>query len=294
MRRPDSRSQTAVWHAVVVDVPLPDHEELLALFATEALGVDQRVRGQERLVLRLWYSTSAEARGVRDRAEAWLSSAPGRLGQAPSVEVQTDDRWVERYRAGLKPFPLGRRFLVVPGEDPALADEREILRLPPGRAFGTGEHPTTRACTVLLEAHVGPGEHWIDLGCGSGILSVVAARLGAARVLALDVDPDAAVVARQMSRSNGVGQRVAVVEGSLSSAREGAWDGVVANIAGSFFLAHAAALMSVLGEGGLLIVSGFLRRDAEEVRAAIGSAAGAVVGKVAIEPWSALAFRRGS
>ncbi len=177
-------------------------------------------------------------------------------------------------QAGLAPIWVGRRLAVTPPHvDATIAPGLIPVRIDAGRAFGAGDHPTTQLCLRALERHSRPGDTVLDLGTGTGILAIAAAKLGAGSVLAVDTDPEAVRVARENSAANGVAGLVRVEQGSLAEARDGRWGPyeaqvVVANIlAGvivSFFdqgLGHAVA------PGGLLIVSGFLQTQTPEVRA---------------------------
>lgn len=182
------------------------------------------------------------------------------------VESIADGRWAERYQEGLVPFALGQKFVVVPsGMRSDAAPSRIPILLVPGRAFGTGEHATTALCAEALEEQVGPGERWIDLGTGSGILSVVAAGCGAAHVLALDLDLEAVRIARRVVRANRVDEQVEVRHGSLERARGEPWDGVVANVEGVFLKERAGELAAALAADGVLISSGIPRGEEEDV-----------------------------
>lgn len=206
----------------------------------------------------------------------------------PTIREIRDDRWVEAYQAGLRPLPLGRRFVVLPGDDHRAPPERDPIVLVPGRAFGTGEHPTTRLCAAALEAVVEPGSRWLDLGTGSGVLAVVASRCGARRVDAVDVDPDAVEVAREVVARNAAAGGVEVRTGSADSLDDGAYDGVVANISEVYFLTRAADIARVLRPGGRLVASGFLVEDAADVVASLARAGLVAVGDRAEEgEWSA-------
>jgi ribosomal protein L11 methyltransferase len=187
------------------------------------------------------------------------------------LERVADGRWVERYQASLRPYPLGRRFTIDPGggDTQRAEGDRQLLRLVPGRAFGTGEHPTTRLCAAALEVRVDDGSRWIDLGCGSGILALVASRSGAARVLALDTDPEALTVAREVLAANGGPGVIEIRRGSTEAASGECWGGIVANIDAAFFLGRAAELAALLDPGGHLLASGFLEAQRPEVERAL-------------------------
>jgi ribosomal protein L11 methyltransferase len=217
--------------------------------------------------------------GTRDEAEACCSRAAHVLGShglpsasGTAIDPVDDDRWVERWQASLAPIPLGAGFVVVREEGSGVRDGREPIRLVPGMAFGTGEHPTTRLCAAALEERVAVGSRWLDLGAGTGVLAILAARRGATRVLAVEVDPDAANVASSVVAANGAAGAVEVRLGSIDAVGVERFDGIVANIQASFFLANAAALAGALAEDGVLLASGFLDEDVTDVTSALRSA----------------------
>lgn len=179
-------------------------------------------------------------------------------------------------RKNLAPQPIGHRFLVVPaGIDPPPDIDRIVLRIDAGSAFGDGAHPTTQLCLAALERHCTPGS-LIDLGAGTGILSIAAARLGAAPVLAVDIDAASVAIARANIERNDVAGVVRVEEGSLADVRSGRYGvtqapvvvaNILANVLVDFF---ATGLVETIEPGGLLILSGILRTQGPEIRARLG------------------------
>jgi ribosomal protein L11 methyltransferase len=158
---------------------------------------------------------------------------------------------------------IGRRLLVAPfWPDPPLEPGLIAIRLDPGRAFGNGAHPTTQLCLAALERHLRPHAAVIDLGTGTGILAIAAAKLGARSILAVDTDPEAVRVARANVVANHVVDQVRVEAGSLAELRSGQWGTVeapvvVANIlAGIIVDLFAQGLAQIVSPGGLLILSG--------------------------------------
>jgi ribosomal protein L11 methyltransferase len=138
--------------------------------------------------------------------------------------------WEEAWKKRLTVLRIGERIVIQPSWlDYDAGPEDVVIRLDPGMAFGTGLHPTTQICLRALEDFVQPGMEVLDLGTGSGVLAIAAAKLGAARVLAVDNDPQAVVVARRNVIDNGVGDRVQVREGSLLDISD-YYDLVVVNI----------------------------------------------------------------
>jgi len=280
------------WAAVVVEVPAEEAEELAGWLGLGSLGVEVLPAETHDSRLVRVYTEAHDAEPTLARARELLRARGlAAASGGAALEPVDDGRWVERYQRGLSPFPLGERFLIVPGERPADDPARTGIRLVPGRAFGTGEHPTTRLCVEALEREVSPGERWLDLGTGSGILAVVAAHCGASAVLALDVDPEAAAVAREVVEANGVGERVTVKVGGIER-REGPVDGAVANIAASYFAGRAPALSAALAPGGVLIASGFRQEDKSAVRRALAGAGLGGEAESTLDGWVALTFRK--
>jgi ribosomal protein L11 methyltransferase len=208
------------------------------------------------------------------------------------VESVADGRWAERWQEGLRPFPLGERFEVHPaGRVEGAAQGRLPVLLVPGRAFGTGEHPTTRLAAAALERHVRPGSRWLDLGTGTGLLALLAVRLGAGTVVARDTDPDAVEVAQETLEANGAGE-VTLALGSMETLAQAGFDGVAANIVAPFFLEHAAGVASLLAEGGVLLATGLLDEETPEVAASLERAGLRVETTEADGPWRLLVARR--
>ncbi len=286
--------EAAPWVAVVVEVPAPRADELAGWLGLDSLGVEVcAAEAAERRRLRIYVpaARAAEAmRHVRDvLARAGLSVPP----TGPGLEPVENGRWVERYQRALRPFPLGERFLVVPGEAAGRDPGRRTIRLVPGRAFGTGEHPTTRLCVTALEREVRSESDWVDVGTGSGILAVVAVHCGAARVTAIDIDPEAIEVAREVVAANGVAERVHLIAAGIRRLRHRS-DGAVVNVAASYFAGHAGDLARVVVEGGTLIASGFRPLDRPEVETALAGAGFRTVSTRDDGEWSVVVARLGA
>ena len=177
-------------------------------------------------------------------------------------------------RAEMQPMRVGRRWVVIPAQlEMAVEPSLLPIRIDAGTAFGTGQHPTTQLCLMAIERHLRPGATVLDLGTGTGILAIAAAKLGAARVLAVDIDAEAVRVARQNVALNGVASQVRVELGSLPEVVTGQWgvtqaDLVVANILAHVIVAFfEQGLAQAMTPQGLLVISGILRSQTPEVRA---------------------------
>ncbi|MEO8936417.1 MAG: 50S ribosomal protein L11 methyltransferase [Burkholderiaceae bacterium] len=191
-----------------------------------------------------------------------------------------DANWVALTQAQFDPIAIGERLWVVPSWHAlpigATADEAIVLRLDPGMAFGTGDHPTTRLCLAWLEQNLVVGETVIDYGCGSGILAIAAKLLGAGHVVGTDIDEQAIAASRTNAADNGV-----AIDFTPSTAFVG--DGaqlVVANILSNPLKILAPLLASLVEPGGRLVLSGILERQWTEVAAVYAPA-------IALDLWRA-------
>lgn len=177
-----------------------------------------------------------------------------------------DANWVAVTQSQFEPIAVGPRLWVVPSwhVPPTSASDAIVLRLDPGMAFGTGDHPTTRLCLSWLDTQLAPGQSLIDYGCGSGILAIAAKKLGAGDVRGTDIDDQAIIAARANAVDNNV-------EIPFTSSRDFAAppaDVVIANILSNPLKVLAPLLTSLVAPGGRLVLSGVLERQWEDVAAA--------------------------
>jgi ribosomal protein L11 methyltransferase len=190
---------------------------------------------------------------------AGLDSVP-----AYSLEKVEEQNWVQLTQSQFEPIRVSEHLWIVPSWHTAPDPEAIVLVLDPGMAFGTGSHSTTRLCLEWLERNVTPDVSVLDYGCGSGILGIAAARLGATEVLGVDIDPQAVSAARSNAGRNGVKARF-----DDSTARiDGQFDLVVANILSNPLKALAPAISAHVRPGGRLALSGILAAQTEELIAA--------------------------
>ncbi len=199
---------------------------------------------------------------ARDAAAAALTTAGGAWAGRVDVAVVDveDEGWAERSQAALKAVQVGRVIVAPPWDVPTtVAASDIIITIEPSMGFGTGHHQSTRLCLQALQAIDLTGRRVLDLGTGSGVLAIAAARLGAASVLALDDDPDAVDAARANVRLNGVDadERVVVRQVDLKTLEPQAADIVLANLTGALLMRHAESIIRHIGAGGLAVLSGF-------------------------------------
>ena len=192
-----------------------------------------------------------------------LMAQLGPVSTLHSREVDEAD-WEHAWKEHFHTLRVGSRTVIVPTwRSHTPSDGEVVIELDPGMAFGTGHHPTTTMCLAALEDLVRPGCSVLDLGCGSGILSIAAARLGASEVLALDIDATAVETAAANVRQNGVDAVVTVDEGTLphASLRPGGYDVVVANISSTVIGNLAGAIARAARHGGTVVASGLLEQS---------------------------------
>lgn len=169
--------------------------------------------------------------------------------------------WANNWKAFFKPLPVGKKLLICPTwESPGPAAEgRTILSIDPGMAFGTGGHDTTRLVLETLEMYITPQTELLDVGCGSGILSMAALLLGAKKAVGVDIDPLAVKTALENGQRNGLEPpRYTIVEGNLTEGITGQYDVVAANIVADAIIALSPAIPAFLKPGGVYISSGII------------------------------------
>jgi ribosomal protein L11 methyltransferase len=200
--------------------------------------------------------------------------------------------WATEWRRGFGAQRIGTRLLLHPSWEPVEEEPGDVvLTIDPENAFGSGDHETTRLVLGFLDARIDGGERVLDVGCGSGILSIAAIRLGAASSVAIDVEEDAVVVSARNAALNGVANHIEVSTTPLSDI-EGTYDLVVANIETRVLVHMPDALEARMAPGGLLMLSGILRRERDELLAAYCSMK---VEELAEEgQWCAVVLSRGA
>jgi ribosomal protein L11 methyltransferase len=243
--------------------------------------------------VRTYLPAGAEAQPSVEELRATLELL-GRLATIGPLQVRRihERSWAEAWKAGLGPMHVGTRLVVVPSWRRYRPRRSEVcLRIDPGMAFGTGLHQTTRLCLAALERFLRPGARVLDVGTGSGILAIAAARLGAGWVLALDIDPVAVRAAVRNVRRNRVSDRVQVRQGSLEHGM-GPFALVLANLLARTLVELADRVSAALIPGGYLIGSGVLREQGDMVEAAWRAAGLEVVERLPEDEWLALVAKR--
>jgi ribosomal protein L11 methyltransferase len=285
-------------------------------------GPEYQIDRDVPVVVRTYVPLDEHAEEIRARLEQGLW-ALGMLRQVGPLQARTlqEEDWANAWKAHYPIRRIGRRWVIVPSWlEYAPQPDDLVIELDPGMAFGTGLHPTTQLCLQLIERHGPAGPTTMDLGCGSGILAIGLAKLGADRVLAVDNDPIAVAATRENVERNQVAHLVDVVEGSLgggaelphwlgsdwgaeqrAAARQAApvalrpeaeFDLIAANILANVHVLLAADLHRALRAGGMLITSGIIADRAADVEAAFTTAGLQAVERLQEGDWVAMVHRR--
>ncbi len=266
------------WQSLVVEIDAaaaePLSEALLARGAMAASVEDAAAgTGAERPLFdepgagqALWARVRLRALLPADLDAAALLRGAAAVAGLPAppefaLEAVADEDWVRRTQAQFEPIRISARLWIVPSWHTAPDPDAICLVLDPGRAFGTGSHPTTRACLRWLERRVFPGARVLDYGCGSGILTIAAVKLGAGEAVGIDIDPDALAAARENAAVNRVPARFLDARAPLDFSA----DLVVANILAQPLEVLAPLLAGRCGSGGRIALAGILEAQAPGV-----------------------------
>ena len=266
-----------------------------------------------RATCRVWIPDDADAEETRARIEEGLwrlrQIAPDTIGELEVKRVAEED-WANAWKEHYHPLQLGERVVIRPSwREYQPTGDQVVIELDPGMAFGTGLHPTTRNCVRLVEQATQPGAHVLDVGCGSGILTLAALKLGAADALALDVSAVAVEATRENARLNGLGDRVdarlATLEGAdgepyfplppgvaFLGAEIGQFDLVLANIIARVIAQLAPALLRATRPGGQLIASGIIEERRDEAVGPLIAAGLTDIREIIENDWVTLIGRR--
>jgi ribosomal protein L11 methyltransferase len=259
--------------------------ELLQRYGHQGVSIEQEgiipdswdedeVPSPEKLTVRAYLPDNTHI----DEAKRQLEVALGHMSlmypmPEPTYAIIDDEDWADAWKKHYKPIRLRRNILIRPRWiDVALTPEDIVISLDPGMAFGTGTHPTTQLCLEALEDVVKHGINMLDLGCGSGILAIGAAKLGVKNILAVDIDPIAAKVTAENAEQNAVAEQITAQTGSLDSVLHSArrFDLVVVNILARIIIPMCEqGLGQIVRPGGKAVFSGIIEEQADDVEAAL-------------------------
>ena len=258
------------WQELSISVPHEFVEPVSYLFGRYGRGLSTEPEGAGRVLLRTYLESGSKERLARIDVGIRLVSSVGELGDLAIRDLDDDEDWQNNWKQHYAALAVGDRLIIKPSWvdlEPEQAQGRVVIDLDPGIAFGTGYHPTTYTCMEALEDLVEPGMRVLDLGTGSGILSITALMLDAASVVALDIDSQAVTAARRNFRRLRLQDRVSLAKGSVPhpSAADGTIDLAVANISARGVADRSPFLLKALKPGAMLVASGLLATQRPEV-----------------------------
>lgn len=301
------------WLEIACDVP-EEYSDVVADFLTQLSGIGvcvdnlsvdafspSEIPESVRVVIKAYLPADSDYMPRMHEVEVFISELSRQypdavFGTSTLGAVNTED-WSNSWKVHFKPLRVGKRLLVVPTwEDAAPLADDLVIRIDPGMAFGTGGHETTRLCLELLESVMESGAllttpSLLDLGTGSGILAMAASLLGAGRILALDIDPDAIDVARENLALNELADQVECGTEPLESLTE-RFDIILANILAEELVRLAPYLTDRLSPGGSLILSGILAEKEPLVRAGFAAQPLTYHQTLCAGDWVAMLYRR--
>jgi len=255
--------------------------ELLARFTREGVVIEQRMDEEDgtetpkpspfvRVFGYFFADAGAEEKKMRIEEALWHL---GRIQPLPTAEYRLikDENWMDAWKKHYQPIAIGRNLIILPAWMKKKYPGRIPIRINPGMAFGTGAHPSTQLCLELLETFLQPGMTVMDIGCGSGILSIAAAKMGAERVIAVDIDAASVNSTRENAKLNHVLAQVETAQGSVNLIQSGRFGVVKAHLVAANIL--APVILDLLDEGlaelaapdGYFLFAGILADQADEI-----------------------------
>ncbi len=267
-----------IWRQFVMDLDALDPDAIETIFSRYGAHSVTLTDAGDNPVLEpapgktpLWPDTKIAGLFSADAdLEALCESLLADLGIAQLPAHRTEDLpdrdWQREWLRDIGPLRFGQRLWVCPGGSAVAQSDAVVVQLDPGLAFGTGTHATTALCLEWLDAAVLDGKTMLDYGCGSGILAIAAVKLGCCLATAMDIDPQAVLATRRNAENNDVAQQlhIAADAGEI----DGIFDVTVANILAGPLIKYAESITSTLARRGMLVLSGVLCEQADDVMAA--------------------------
>ena len=285
-----------MWQEVSISVPFEYVEPISYLFDRYGYGLSMEDDGPDRIKLRTYLPSDARQRYSHIEVGVNLASILEPLGELTVTPLDNDADWQNAWKEHFTLLRVGDRLVIKPSWIDYEPEEGDILvELDPGLAFGTGYHPTTYTCLEVMEKLITPETVVLDLGCGSGILSIAATKLGVQRVVALDIDPQAVQASRQNFRRTRISDRVELDQGSLPHrlAPLGTFDLAVANISSRGIRERAKHILPALKDDGVLVASGIIDEQLPETKEALIEAGFTSLEFWPREDWVTISCKRG-
>ncbi len=285
-----------VWQELSITVPHEYVEPISYLFGRYGKGVSTELAGKGKVLLRTYLTTGSRQRMARIDVGVRLVGAIEPIGDLEIRELPEDEDWMESWKSNFGILRIGKRLVIKPTWlelDFTASPDDIVIEIDPGIAFGTGYHPTTDTCLQAMEQHIAPGMTVLDLGTGSGILTIAAIKLGAGLVTALDIDSQAVTAARRNFKRLGINKQVRLGQGSVPhpTAPAGYFDLAVANISARGVADRCPFILTALKPSALFIASGLLNTQKEEVAAVVEPLGFSLISEWPQEEWTTLLYR---
>ena len=260
------------WHELSITVPFEYVEPVSYLFERYGYGLSVETRPGQHAILRSYLPSLSRQRLAHIEVGIKLASSVAELGELQITPLGADEDWRDSWKQHFTLLRVGNNLVIKPSWIEYEAKPGDVvIDLDPGLAFGTGYHPTTYLCLEALEELVKPGHSVLDVGTGSGILTIAAAKLGATHVTAVDIDGHAVRAARKNFRRTGIFDLVHAESGSIpnNATRGRTYDVAVANISARGIRLVSPAIPDLLSSDGVFVASGIIIEQHDEAVAAI-------------------------
>ncbi len=284
------------WHEVSITVPYEYVEPFSYLFDRYGRGMSMEILDANQVLLRTYLPSTSRQRLAHIEVGVKLASILQPLGELKVEPLADEEDWQNAWKSHFTLLKLGQHLVIKPSWIEYESTPNDlVIDLDPGLAFGTGYHPTTYTCLEALEQLVHQGDQVLDLGTGSGILTIAAVKLGAATVLSLDTDPIAVRAATENFRRAGIQKMVTVKQGTVPSplAQPGQFDLVVANISARAIQERATSILPLLKLQGTFIASGIINEQQPGCQEALVAAGFTSIEVLPREDWDTLLCRSG-
>jgi len=284
------------WQELSITVPHEYVEPISYLFGRYGKGVSTELAGDGQVLLRTYITKGSRQRMARIDVGVRLVGSIEPIGDLIVRELPEDEDWMNSWKSHFKILRIGQHLVIKPTWLELESDtgpEDIVIELDPGIAFGTGYHPTTATCLEAMEQHITPNMTVLDLGSGSGILTIAAIKLGAEQVIALDIDGQAVSAARRNFRRLGINKQVKLGQGSVPhpTARPESIDLAVANISARGVVDRCPFISTALKPGAWFIASGLLSTQKQEVAVALEPLGFSLINEWPQEDWVTLLYK---
>ncbi len=256
-------------------------------------GIEEQPLTSGRVRIKAYFDSATDLRSLQERFVIRCQNAGIRLFSF-LARIKSERDWFRKWHQDLRPFSVGRSYYVIPCKNFAdpIPKQRIPILLEPGMAFGTGTHETTQLCLEAMEDYLQPGARVLDVGTGSGVLAIAAAKLGARQVVACDIDPIAIQIARGNTSINQSSSQIELIVGDVTKVGRARFDILVANLTLEIIEDSISQFETRVKNGGWLILSGVLRPQSKQVRALLNKGSLRIQASKAKGEWTSFVLER--